>query len=89
MKLIAGNWKMNGLKTGLAELEALIKEAIRLSPSSFNSQSSRAVILFTGALGAIGIVALRELLNWLGIARVTRYDEVPKRAVIVAGQDCR
>lgn len=29
-----------------AELEALIKEAIRLSPSSFNSQSSRAVILF-------------------------------------------
>lgn len=48
---------------------------------------SRAVILFTGALGAIGIVALRELLNWLGIARVTRYDEVPKRAVIVAGLD--
>lgn len=31
-----------------AELEALIKEAIRLSPSSFNSQSSRAVILFGG-----------------------------------------
>ena len=29
-----------------AEIEALIKEAIRLSPSSFNSQSSRAVILF-------------------------------------------
>lgn len=29
-----------------AELEALIKEAIRLTPSSFNSQSSRAVILF-------------------------------------------
>jgi predicted oxidoreductase (fatty acid repression mutant protein) len=28
------------------EIEALIKEAIRLSPSSFNSQSSRAVILF-------------------------------------------
>lgn len=27
-------------------VEALIKEAIRLSPSSFNSQSSRAVILF-------------------------------------------
>lgn len=26
--------------------EALIKEAVRLSPSSFNSQSSRAVILF-------------------------------------------
>ena len=28
-----------------AEIEALIKEAIRWSPSSFNSQSSRAVIL--------------------------------------------
>ena len=28
------------------EIEALIKEAIRWSPSSFNSQSSRAVILF-------------------------------------------
>ncbi len=28
------------------QLEALIKEAIRLTPSSFNSQSSRAVILF-------------------------------------------
>lgn len=27
-------------------VEALIKEAVRLSPSSFNSQSSRAVILF-------------------------------------------
>ncbi|SDB84459.1 nitroreductase family protein [Acinetobacter boissieri] len=29
-----------------AELEALIKKAIRLSPSAFNSQSSRAVVLF-------------------------------------------
>ncbi|WP_225027320.1 nitroreductase family protein [Xinfangfangia pollutisoli] len=29
-----------------AQVEALIKEAVRLSPSSFNSQSSRAVILF-------------------------------------------
>lgn len=28
------------------EIEALIREAIRLAPSSFNSQSSRAVILF-------------------------------------------
>lgn len=31
------------------QIEALIKEAIRLSPSSFNSQSSRAVILFGAA----------------------------------------
>lgn len=29
-----------------AEIEAIIKEAMRQSPSSFNSQSSRAVILF-------------------------------------------
>lgn len=48
---------------------------------------SRAVILFTGALGALGIVALRELLDWLGIARVVRYNRVPKRAVIVATEE--
>lgn len=29
-----------------AEVDALIREAIRLAPSSFNSQSSRAVVLF-------------------------------------------
>lgn len=29
-----------------AEIDALIRQAIRLAPSSFNSQSSRAVILF-------------------------------------------
>lgn len=31
------------------QIEALIKQAIRLAPSSFNSQSSRAVILFGAA----------------------------------------
>lgn len=45
---------------------------------------SRAVILFSGALGALGIVGLRELLHWTGIARSVRYNQVPKRAVIVA-----
>lgn len=45
---------------------------------------SRAVILFTGALGSIGILAMREFLDWLGIAKVSRYNRVPKRAVIVA-----
>ena len=37
-----------GNQVGLSntELEALIKKAIRLSPSAFNSQTSRAVILF-------------------------------------------
>ena len=34
------------LPIAAAEVEALIKDAIRISPSSFNSQSSRAVILF-------------------------------------------
>ncbi|MFT3760362.1 hypothetical protein [Thauera sp.] len=29
-----------------AEVEALIQQSVRLAPSSFNSQSSRAVILF-------------------------------------------
>ena len=36
----------NNVTVPNAELEALIKKTIRLSPSSFNSQSSRAVILF-------------------------------------------
>lgn len=48
---------------------------------------SRAVILFSGALGAIGILGLRELLDWLGIAKVLRYNRVPKRAVIVASKE--
>lgn len=47
-----------------AEIEALIKQAIRLAPSSFNSQSSRAVILFGEAsdkLWEITTEALRPL----------------------------
>lgn len=48
---------------------------------------SRAVILFSGALGAIGILAMRELLDWLGIAKVIRYNQVPKRALIVANEE--
>jgi GT2 family glycosyltransferase len=45
---------------------------------------SRAVILFSGVLGILGIVGLRELLHWTGIAKFIRYNRVPKRAVIVA-----
>lgn len=47
-----------------ASVEALIKEAVRLAPSSFNSQSSRAVILFGEASDKFwGIVeaCLREI----------------------------
>jgi len=45
---------------------------------------SRAVILFTGALGALALPGLHEVLYWLGISRFVRYNQVPKRAVIVA-----
>lgn len=45
---------------------------------------SRAVILFSGLLGSLSVVALREILDYVGIARVLRYDNVPKRAVILA-----
>ncbi len=48
---------------------------------------SRAVILFSGALGAISILGLRELLDWVGISKITRYNNVPKRAVIVASEE--
>ncbi len=48
---------------------------------------SRAVILFTGALGSIALVSLHEVLNWLGIAKFVRYNQVPKRAVIVADEN--
>ena len=48
---------------------------------------SRAVILFSGVLGIMGIVGLRECLHWLGIAKFIRYNRVPKRAVIVASAE--
>ncbi len=44
-----------------AEVEALIKQAVRLSPSSFNSQSSRAVILFGKASHQFWDIALDAL----------------------------
>lgn len=45
---------------------------------------SRAVIIFSGAAGAIILVALHELLYRLGILRFTPYDALPGRAIIVA-----
>lgn len=44
---------------------------------------SRAVIFFAGVGASLGIVLMRALLDYLGIARVTRYNKVAKRAVIV------
>ena len=45
---------------------------------------SRAIIVFTGAIGIILLVALHELLFRLGIVRNVPYDELPDKAVIVA-----
>ena len=46
-----------------AEVDALIREAIRLAPSSFNSQSSRAVILFGAASEKLWKVITKETLR--------------------------
>lgn len=43
------------------QIAALIKEAVRLTPSSFNSQSSRAVILFGKESDAVWDIAHAEL----------------------------
>ena len=45
---------------------------------------SRAIIIITGASGAVVLVALHELLYRLGILKYTPYDAVPGKAVIVA-----
>jgi O-antigen biosynthesis protein len=45
---------------------------------------SRAIIIFTGAAGAIALVGLHELLYRLGILKLIPYDAVPRKAVIVA-----
>ena len=44
-----------------AQVDALIREAIRLSPSSFNSQSSRAVILFGDQSKRFWAIVMDEL----------------------------
>jgi len=44
-----------------AEVEALIKEAVRLTPSAFNSQTSRIVMLFGAQSGKLWDIAKTEL----------------------------
>lgn len=44
-----------------AEIETLVKEAVKLAPSSFNSQSSRAVILFGAESDKVWNIAKEEL----------------------------
>lgn len=48
-----------------SEVDALIREAIRLAPSSFNSQSSRAVILFGAASEKLWKTITKETLRKL------------------------
>ncbi|RYZ50132.1 MAG: glycosyltransferase [Sphingobacteriales bacterium] len=47
---------------------------------------SRALIILTGTIGAILLVALHELFNKLGIFKLTYYDALPGNAVIVANE---
>ena len=46
-----------------AEIDALIRQAMRVAPSSFNSQSSRAVILFGAASEKLWKVITKETLR--------------------------
>lgn len=46
-----------------AEVDALIRQAMRVAPSSFNSQSSRAVILFGAASEKLWKVITKETLR--------------------------
>ena len=54
-----------GRKLPIAEdaIDALVRQAIRLAPSSFNSQSSRAVILFGAASEKLWKVITKETLR--------------------------
>lgn len=51
----------NNVDLSQTEIEGLIKEAIKESPSSFNSQSSRAVILFGEANAKVWDIVLNAL----------------------------
>jgi len=46
-----------------AELESLVRQAMRLAPSSFNSQSSRAIILFGAPSEKLWKVITKEILR--------------------------
>ncbi len=47
---------------------------------------SRAIIIFTGLAGTVGLLGLHEVLYRLGILKYIPYDKLPKRAVIVADE---
>jgi GT2 family glycosyltransferase len=48
---------------------------------------SRAIIILTGIIGSILLLALHELLYRVGILKQVRYDELPKKAVIVSAPE--
>ncbi len=47
---------------------------------------SRAIIIFSGVVGTVGLLGLHEVLYRLGILKYIPYDKLPKRAVIVADE---
>ena len=47
---------------------------------------SRAIIIFSGIVGTVGLLGLHEVLYRLGILKYIPYDKLPKRAVIVADE---
>lgn len=48
---------------------------------------SRAIIIFTGLIGTVILLGIHELLYRLGILKLVQYDQIPRKAVIVADQE--
>ena len=47
---------------------------------------SRAIIIFTGFAGTVGLLGIHEILYRMGILKYIPYDKLPKKAVIVADE---
>jgi GT2 family glycosyltransferase len=47
---------------------------------------SRAIIIFTGFAGTVLLLGLHEILHRMGILRYVAYDQLPRKAVIVADE---
>ncbi|MBS1773156.1 MAG: glycosyltransferase [Bacteroidetes bacterium] len=48
---------------------------------------SRAIIVFSGFAGTVSMLALHELFYRLGIFKFIPYDKLPRKAIIIAGED--
>lgn len=55
-----------------------------LLPSSL--RYSRVLIMLSGVVGTVALLGLHEVLSRLGIFRLPRYDEVPRKAVIAGDE---